>query len=366
MPSSGASPLQLLVALLSQSWIMAISVFVTACVFMLALGNPTIARIKKLRGMKWSAREDTPDSHLKKAGTPSMGGIAIIGAAVLAFVCFVITDEMVVAFSNRGFVSFNAEDLYFLAVLVSTTIGFMSLGFADDWSKARGKGGLRARDKFAGQVVLFSVFFTALFGWILLHGNFPSTELWEMSILVGVWLLILLGTCNAVNLTDGLDGLASGTMIPAAAVLFLCRPYGSYGQFGVGLFALAIAGACLGFLAFNRFPARVFMGDTGSLALGAALGLVAVLSGAVFLLPFIGFIFYVEMFSVIFQVAWFKYTRKKYGEGRRLLRRAPLHHHFELLGWSEWRVVVTFWLINLMTSLIGLVLWQMKIIPRWP
>ena len=117
---------------------------------------------------------------------------------------------------------------------------------------------------------------------------------------------------------------------------------------------------------FNRHPARVFMGDTGSLALGAALGAGAVATGTVWLLPFIGYMFYVEMFSVISQVLYFKYTRKKFGEGKRLFRRAPLHHHFELAGWSEWRVVITFWGINAVTSLIGLVLWWRGDLPRFP
>ena len=350
--------------MMAQPAFMAIAVFAAAWFFMLALGNPTIARIKNLRGMKWSAREDTPDSHLKKAGTPSMGGIAIICAAVLAFVSFVLTDEMTVRQSSAGFVSFTKGEIGVLALLALTTIAFMLLGFADDWSKARGKGGLRARDKFAWQVVLFVIFVSVYSVSSLFQPAFFDSPTFLLSAFA--LMLLLLGTCNAVNLTDGLDGLASGTMISSAIVLFLCRPDESYGQFGIGLWMLAIAGACLGFLAFNKYPARVFMGDTGSLALGAALGMAAVMSRAVFLLPFIGFIFYVEMFSVIAQVAWFKYTKKKTGEGKRLLRRAPLHHHFELAGWSEWRVVLTFWLINAITSLIGLLLWQMKIIPRWP
>ena len=127
-----------------------------------------------------------------------------------------------------------------------------------------------------------------------------------------------------------------------------------------------LGGACLGFLAFNKYPAKVFMGDTGSLALGAALGAGAILTRTVWLLPFVGFIFYIEMFSVIAQVLYFKYTRRKFGEGKRLFRRAPLHHHFELSGWSEWRVVGTFWVVNLVTTTVGLVLWKLGILPRFP
>ena len=138
------------------------------------------------------------------------------------------------------------------------------------------------------------------------------------------------------------------------------------GPLSAELFWPALGGACLAFLAFNKHPAKVFMGDTGSLALGAALGAGAILTRTVWLLPFVGFIFYIEMFSVIAQVLYFKYTRRKWGEGKRLFKRAPLHHHFELSGWSEWRVVATFWGVNLITTILGLVLWKMGILPRFP
>jgi phospho-N-acetylmuramoyl-pentapeptide-transferase len=167
-------------------------------------------------------------------------------------------------------------------------------------------------------------------------------------------------------LTDGIDGLAAGLAVQCGIIFFLIgSDVFGIGQFNI-LFWAALAGACLGFLHFNKYKARVFMGDTGSLAIGAALGAGAILQHAVFLLPFIAFIYFVEMASVTLQVLWFKYTKAKTGEGKRLFRRAPLHHHFELAGWSEWRVVLTFWAINLFTSAIGLWLWHLGIIPRWP
>ena len=340
-----------------------------------------IAWIQNLPRMKWSAREDTPDSHLKKAGTPSMGGLGIVGSALF---CVLGMASLHTFFTLRGDtilgsvrpLRWQGAALEFAAtgVFLLLVAAFMLLGFKDDWSKARGTGGLRARSKFAWQVVLSALFLGFAYAAVV---DIPITGLsladfqalfsnntWLSLLQVGLpFLLFLVGTCNAVNLTDGIDGLAAGLTVIAGISLALCDR-------GVLLdsswLAVALAGSCLGFLSFNKFPARVFMGDTGSLALGAALGMCAVLSRAVFLLPFIGFIFYVEMFSVIFQVAWFRYTKKKYGEGRRLFRRAPLHHHYELAGWSEWRVVLTFWAINLVTSLIGLVLWHMKFIPRWP
>jgi phospho-N-acetylmuramoyl-pentapeptide-transferase len=164
-----------------------------------------------------------------------------------------------------------------------------------------------------------------------------------------------------VNLTDGLDGLAAGLAIQSLFVITLLSA-----SWTIQYLFLAVAGACLGFLFFNRHPARIFMGDTGSLALGALIGGGAVLLGGIFLLPFVAFIFIVEMLSVIAQVGWFKYTRRKTGEGKRLLKRAPLHHHFELCGWSEWRIVLTFWGINFVTTVIGLWLWNSGLLPRWP
>lgn len=347
----------------------------TSLLLMLVSGELLIHWLKNLRGMKWSPREDTPDSHVAKAGTPSMGGIGIIGATFLSYAMVVI---FFVAFTN-GLLLFsvfhrNQSSAVMALLLPLMVIGHALLGFADDWSKARGKGGLLARQKLFGQIFLSIVFLLYVYSF---DEQFFVGGLGSHSVVfdVGIFLFLLLlitSTSNAVNLTDGIDGLAAGLSVQCAvafALLIVVMNSGfSITRWDIStLFSwTCIGGACLGFLAFNRYPAKVFMGDTGSLALGAALGAGAILTRSVFLLPFIGFIFFIEMFSVIIQVAYFKWTKKKLGEGKRLFRRAPLHHHFELGGWSEWRVVGTFWAVNLCTSAIGLVLWKMGILPRFP
>jgi phospho-N-acetylmuramoyl-pentapeptide-transferase len=257
---------------------------------------------------------------------------------------------------------------------------FALLGFTDDWSKASGRGGLRARAKLFTQIGLSLAFVAA---WISLTAtqSFAGVRYVFFSVghafqdgAVGILLFaavcafVIVATSNAVNLTDGIDGLASGLAVQGGVAFLLARSYVAPAEAGLfsDLFWMALAGACLGFLSFNRFPARVFMGDTGSLAIGAALGIGVILSHAVFLLPFIGFIYFVEMFSVIAQVLYFKWTKRRTGEGKRLFRRAPLHHHFELGGWSEWRVVLMFWLVNFCMTSLGLLLWHTELLPRWP
>lgn len=350
--------------------------FLLSWALMFITGRPLIDWLKALKGMKWSPREDTPDSHLAKAGTPSMGGIGIVGCAFLVFVAFVSFTQLL-SFSSAYFPGVDWADMSLLVSLPLIVVGHALLGLMDDWSKARGRGGLLARQKLVGQVVLSFLVSALPFIYISLvkagatggPSVFPPTFQNAPLLFVGVTLLIVVGTSNAVNLTDGIDGLAAGLSIQvAAAFTFLIYEFQWWGtlEYSTILIWLCLGGACLGFLAFNKHPAKVFMGDTGSLALGAALGAGAILTRTVWLLPFIGFIFYVEMFSVIFQVLYFKYTRKKYGEGKRLFRRAPLHHHFELSGWSERRVVATFWAVNLVTTIIGLVLWKMGVLPRFP
>ncbi len=337
---------------------------------MLAIGNPLIVWLKGLKGTKWSPREDTPDSHLQKAGTPSMGGIGIIGAAFLSLVScilFFVVSLSLLAMTQR------ASEIALIFVFPLLVVLHALLGFADDWSKARGKGGLLARQKLAGQVAL-AIGFLALIiayssprppGFVIHQG-----DVWIWPVTIVLCVLVIIGTSNAVNLTDGIDGLAAGLSVQVG-LIFAILMFDTTSMRGITsvsaiFFWLCLGGACLGFLSFNKYPAKVFMGDTGSLALGAALGAGAILTSTVFLLPFIGFIFFVEMFSVILQVLYFKWTKRQSGEGRRIFRRAPLHHHFELGGWSERRVVWTFWLVNLLTSIVGLALWYLEILPRFP
>jgi phospho-N-acetylmuramoyl-pentapeptide-transferase len=369
--------------------------FLCALALSLFFGKSFIEWLRNKRWKKdatvhetWAVREDTPDTHLVKQGTPSMGGIGIAACAIAAYLAIPLTLIVNLRLAHMGsawltgwpwFGSWpgygGPKDAFVFLLLPIVFASHALLGFCDDWSKASGRGGLRARTKLAGQIFLAFAFIYCLVDltWTqsftgvryIFPGLSLNSDLLFMGALASLTLLII-GTCNAVNLTDGIDGLAAGLAVQCGFALALCGQ-NSYevGQLSI-LFWCTLAGACLGFLFLNRHPARVFMGDTGSLAIGAALGAAAILQHAVFLLPFIGFIYFVEMLSVVTQVLWFKWTKRRTGEGKRLFRRAPLHHHFELGGWSEWRVVGTFWLINLFTSAIGILLWQMEIIPHWP
>jgi phospho-N-acetylmuramoyl-pentapeptide-transferase len=311
-----------------------------------------------------------------------MGGIGIIGSAVSAFFALALTLGAVAyySFPDRPRTTLTAHTMLSLLLVPLSVTAFALLGFTDDWSKASGRGGLRARAKLFAQIGLAVAFVAA---WILLTAteSFAGVRFIYTSMayafqdgLLGIVLFsavcafVIVATSNAVNLTDGIDGLAAGLAVQVGLAFLLARNYIAPAEVGLisDLFWMALAGACLGFLFFNRFPARVFMGDTGSLAIGAALGIGAILSHAVFLLPFIAFIYFVEMFSVIAQVLYFKWTKRRSGEGKRLFRRAPLHHHFELGGWSEWRVVLMFWFVNFCTTSVGLLLWHLGVLPRWP
>lgn len=357
--------------------------FLVALVLMLACGGPMITWLRNKRwrkqGESWTVREDTPDSHQAKQGTPSMGGIGIIGAAMMAYLAVISTVFGLAKLSNQsngpplgGWVAVIA----ILMILPTTFIAHGLLGFADDWSKASGRGGLRARAKLFFQFFL-AVEFISVGLEFAVSGSGPNHMIELAPMREGPWLFIssliilvvfLLGTCNAVNLTDGLDGLASGLAVATCGALILSLPDTDNSDAALAgvLFCAALMGACLGFLKFNKYKAQVFMGDTGSLAIGAAIAAAAILLHAVWLLPFVGFMFYIEAASVTIQVLWFKWTKRKTGEGQRLFRRAPLHHHFELAGWSEWRVVLTFWAVNLITTAIGLILWHLQILPRFP
>lgn len=369
--------------LFNNGWLFPAGAFIFAWVAMLLAGPSLIRWLKGLKGTKWAPREDTPDSHLAKAGTPSMGGIGIIGVASLIYLCLIGFGVALALAENDFSITATSTDVLeyslYLAFFPTVVLLHAVLGLADDWSKATGRGGLRARSKLLGQILLATAFvvlgFTlqSFIGRSLPTWSFTPAIATDSAILLGLTLgflvILVIGTSNAVNLTDGIDGLAAGLAAQCSLVfgfLLWLNWESSQFHFEASFFWLALGGACLGFLAFNKHPARVFMGDTGSLALGAALGAGAVMTHSVFLLPFIGFIFYIEMFSVIAQVLYFKHTKRRFGEGKRLLRRAPLHHHFELGGWSEWRVVLTFWGVNAFTTILGLILWKVGVLPRFP
>lgn len=295
------------------------------------LGRPLIAALRNAAARQ-TAYEDAPQTHQKKTGTPTMGGV-LFGVAPLVAIAFAPTHET-----------------FALALLV---YGCMAIGAIDDIAKIRGQKnrGLRALPKFALTAVVAVAFLyvaepqqTALLG----IGTVPAWFWYGLSVVV------VLSTTHAVNLTDGLDGLASGTAVPPLLVF----AYAAYvllehtGDTALAALALASAmlGAVLGFLIYNRHPARVFMGDTGSLALGGALAGIAILTHTQFFLLLIGGVFAAETLSVIIQVASFKTTR------RRVFRMSPLHHHFELAGWPETKVTSRFWLASLVLSLLGFAL----------
>lgn len=278
-------------------------------------------------------REDGPAAHKAKTGTPTMGGLMILTGAVLPVLAF-----------------YRASGIVWLMLL--TTLACGAIGFLDDYIKVVLKRnlGLRAKQKF-----LLLVLLALAFSWFVTTQTARGTGVWipgtsswiELGWLFHVLVFfVLVGTTNAVNLTDGLDGLAAGTSIAAMSIYALVA--WRLGQVEVAGFFLVMVGAVAGFLIFNRHPARIFMGDTGSLALGGALAAGAVITGTELVLPLIGGVFVAEALSVIIQVTSFKTT------GKRVFRMSPLHHHFELGGWPETRVVFVFWTAGCLLGLLGL------------
>jgi phospho-N-acetylmuramoyl-pentapeptide-transferase len=323
---------------------------VTAMAISFVLGPWLIRKLKRMQVGGETIREDTPERHRAKAGTPTMGGLIILGAILLSTLLWA-----------------NLRNRYIWTIVLATA-GLGMIGLMDDWRKLRTRKGISAGRKFSLQILLigfllgslylfppsgFSTFLAIPFfkGWLILLG-----WLW-----IPLAILVVVGASNAVNLTDGLDGLAVGPVIMAggafAVIAYLAgnfkaadylRILNVKGAGELTIFCGALVGASLGFLWFNTYPAQVFMGDVGSLALGGAIGTLAVLTKAELLLPLIGGLYVVEAGSVILQVASFKLT------GRRIFRMAPLHHHYELAGWPEPRIIVRFWIISFVLALLAL------------
>ncbi len=291
-----------------------------------------------LRRLKFgqSIRDEGPKSHQKKSGTPTMGGILIIVSIIVT------TLIMTGKYTEPG------SETYLLLLV---TFGYGLLGFLDDFIKIALKRnlGLTSKQKLLGQVIIALVFYFVLkavgFSTAI---HIPLTEFsLELGPLYAFFIVFwLVGFSNAVNLTDGLDGLVSGTAAIAFGAFAVLA--WSQSQYEVAVFSVAVVGAVLGFLVFNAHPAKVFMGDTGSLALGGAIAAVAILTKTEIILLVIGGIFVIETLSVILQVISFKLT------GKRIFKMSPLHHHYELVGWSEWRVVVTFWAVGLLFAILGI------------
>lgn len=290
--------------------------------------------IPALKRMKFgqSIREEGPEAHQKKAGTPTMGGLIFITSIILStlFLSY-IYDVM------------TTQTIVLLLILV----GFGAIGFLDDFIIVVLKRnlGLTSLQKLIGQIVVaFAAFFLLKMGPFETTVGLPFTNIeFELGIFYVAFLIFwLVGFSNAVNITDGLDGLVAGTSSIAFAAFGIFAL--GYGQEDIAVFAFVVTGATLGFLLFNVKPAKVFMGDTGSLALGGALAMLSVLIKQEILLLFIGIVFVVETASVIIQVISFKMT------GKRVFKMSPIHHHFELSGWSEWKIVLVFWGIALLAA----------------
>ena len=358
----------------------AVMAALTALLIGLIAGPFVIRRLVALK-IGQPIREYAMQTHLSKNGTPTMGGVLIllaIGTSTLLWADL----------SNR-----------FVWIVLIVTLGFGAIGWADDWKKVVHKDpeGMRSRDKYLWQSLIGLLAALYLVFSISESSNLRVVELFlswvqsgfdvdlppkagllvpffkQISYPLGVFgfviltYLVIVGSSNAVNLTDGLDGLAImpvvmvGSALGVFAYVTGSSVYSKYLLFphipGAGellIFCSAMAGAGLAFLWFNTHPAQVFMGDVGALALGAALGTIAVIVRQEVVLAIMGGIFVVEALSVMLQVTWFKITKKRYGTGRRLLKMAPLHHHFEKSGWKETQVVVRFWIITMLLCLVGL------------
>ncbi len=342
---------------------------VTALVIAFWVGPKIIAMLRRHQ-IGEAAKIEAPKTHLTKAGTPTMGGLIVLAALLIPTLLW----------GNLG-------NMY-VVLIVFVTAALGAVGFLDDYLKVVKKKpkGLIGRYKLAGQVFVG----LAVGSVIYFFPNWIDQDLWKNSTLTTVpffkslefdfgrlyipmVVFIIAATSNAVNLTDGLDGLAIGTVGIVALTLgvisyisgnanlseYLTIPY-LRGNGELVVFCAALVGASLGFLWFNAYPAQVFMGDTGSLALGGAIGALCVLIKKELLLPTLGGIFLAETLSVIAQRAYFKYTKQKYGEGRRVFKMAPLHHHFELLGWPEPKIVMRFYIAAVLLMILSLATFKVR------
>ena len=358
----------------------AVMAALTALLIGLIAGPFVIRRLVALK-IGQPIREYAMQTHLSKSGTPTMGGVLVLLAIAIATLLWA-------DLGNR-----------FVWIVLLVTLGFGAIGWADDWRKVVHKDpeGMRSRDKYLWQSLVGLLAALYLVFSISESSNLRVLELFlswvqsgfdvnlppkaglllpffkEVSYIMGVFgfviltYLVIVGSSNAVNLTDGLDGLAIMPVVMVGSALGVFAYVTGSAVFsrylflphipGAGellIFCAAMAGAGLAFLWFNTHPAQVFMGDVGALALGAALGTIAVIVRQEIVLAIMGGIFVAEALSVMLQVVYFKYTKQKYGSGRRILKMAPLHHHFEKSGWKETQVVVRFWIITMLLCLVGL------------
>jgi len=318
--------------------------------FLLAVGwGPLLIQLLRRYGIGKRIRIDGPSGHQIKLGTPTMGGLMIVVPVLLITLGLNIYNLI-----QRNLVGRS------ILVPLGVMVIYAFIGAVDDLAGVRGVRhgeGLTARQKLLWEIGLTFVIALILhFGLDLRSMAIPGIP---QKIDIGLFyipvaMFVIIGASNAVNFTDGLDGLAG----IIAASTFLAYGVIAYlqGQIYLVRFCFTVVGACFAFLWYNAHPAQLFMGDTGSLALGATLGVVALMTGQWLLLPVVALVPVAEVLSVIIQVLYFKYTKRRYGQGRRVFKMAPLHHHFELLGWSETQVVQRFWLVQLMAAMAGVAL----------
>ncbi len=342
---------------------------VTALVIAFWLG-PKIIRMLKDRQIGEAAKVEAPKTHLSKAGTPTMGGLIVLASIVVPTLLW---NDL-----TNGYI--------LLILFVTVTLG--AVGFLDDYLKVvkRKPKGLIGRYKIVGQVLVGLVlggvmvfapeWIDASLVPIRTSTTVPFIKSLELDLgwlYIPMVIFIITATSNAVNLTDGLDGLAIGTVgivsVTLAIIAYITGniELSSYltipflrGSGELAIFCVALGGAALGFLWYNSYPAQVFMGDTGSLALGGIIGAMCVLIKKELLLPTLGGVFLMETLSVIIQRTYFKYTKRKYGEGRRVFRMSPIHHHFELLGWPEPKIVTRFYIVAILLMIITLATFKVR------
>jgi len=339
----------------------------TIAAFVCLFLTPVLIRILRGRGIGQVIREDGPHAHFVKKGTPTMGGVLIVLGTVVAYLVL----------SRR-----TPEGL----IVLGTMVGCAALGFVDDYIQIRKKRslGLKPSVKFLGQLAI-AVGFTLLATHLHSSGHhvlppklsFLGGTFGYLGVFFFIWVFIMItASSNAVNLTDGLDGLASGAMLLVMAAYLLItftmfrHPITTHPKFydftgkpalDVAIICGAVLGACVGFLWWNTAPAKIFMGDTGSLALGGVMAAIAIMTRTQMLLPLLGGLFAIEAVSVIIQVGVFKMTK-----GKRVFRMAPIHHHFELYGWSEFTVIVRFWIICGFCVLAGFAIFYVDFVARVP
>jgi len=341
----------------------------TALIIAFWLG-PKVIRMLKKHQIGEAAKIEAPKTHLTKAGTPTMGGLIILGAILI--------PALLWADLSNGYV--------WLIIFVTAALGFV--GFLDDYLKVVKKKpkGLIEEYKLFGQIAVGLVVGSVIY----FYPQFIDPDLWKLKsattmpfikgmeldfgiLYIPLVIFIITATSNAVNLTDGLDGLAAG-LVGIVGITLAIMSYVSgradlsqyltipflRGNGELTVYCAALVGASLGFLWFNAYPAQVFMGDTGSLALGGAIGALCVLIKKELLLPTLGGVFLIETLSVIIQRTYFKYTKRRYGEGRRVFAMAPLHHHFEMRGWPEPKIVTRFYIIAILLMILSLATFKVR------